>query len=53
MRANPAVFRENFHVSPEQFDELLDLLKHDLNPKHKSRKSDSISAEEKLCLTLE
>ncbi len=53
MRANPKVFRENFHMSPDQFDELLSMLKKELEPRSKSRKSDSLSAEEKLCVTLE
>ena len=53
MKANPNVFKENFHMSVSQFNTLLGLLKKRMEPGNKARKSDQICAEEKLCVTLE
>jgi hypothetical protein len=53
MRKTPAVFKENFHVNPEQFDYLLSLLEAKLTPRLETRPGETITAEEKLCITLE
>ena len=52
MRDNDAVFKENYHMTPEQFDQLLEMLKPQLEPKARTR-PDTISPTERLCLTLE
>jgi hypothetical protein len=53
MRRNPRIFKENFHVTPSQFDYLLELIRSKLEPKVNTRPEDSISPEERLCVTLE
>jgi len=53
MRKYPKIFKENFHMVPSEFDQLLCLVEEKLQPKINSRPTDSISANEKLCITIE
>jgi hypothetical protein len=53
MRNNPAVFKENFHMMPAQFDYLLSLMESELSPKVPTRPMDGYGPTEKLAMTLE
>jgi len=53
MRKVPALFKENFRMTPEIFDVLLALLEPKLLPVLNTRPNDGISSAERLCITLE
>ncbi|OXA56216.1 hypothetical protein Fcan01_08710 [Folsomia candida] len=52
LRQFPPAFKENFRMTPADFDNLLKLLEPQLSPKHHSR-PDSFTSSEKLAMTLE
>jgi hypothetical protein len=52
MRKYPASFRENFHLSPADFDKLLHLIGPFITAKYRAR-GDAFSPAEKLAMTLE
>lgn len=53
MRSTPHIFQENYHMSPQDFDQLLNIIQHRLEPKVSTRPHDAISPQEKLSVTLE
>lgn len=53
MMVNECFFRENFHMSKENFDLLFDLVKDELVPKRNTRPKDAIPPKLKLALVIE
>ena len=53
MRENLNKFKENFHMTPTDFDNLFELLEPLLQPKKNTRPNDSISPKLKLAVVLE
>ncbi|XP_053692619.1 putative nuclease HARBI1 [Sabethes cyaneus] len=53
MMANECFFRENFHMSKENFDLLFNLVKDELVPKRNTRPKDAIPPKLKLALVIE
>lgn len=53
LRSSPNMFKENFHMTVEQFDIVHDLVKPLLIPKRNTWRSLHITSKHKLALTLE
>ncbi|OXA43533.1 putative nuclease HARBI1 [Folsomia candida] len=53
MRSTPHIFQENYHMSPQVFNQLLNIIQHRLEPKVSTRPHHAISPQEKLSVTLE